>query len=376
MSGLHVNDLDTPALLLDRKRLDQNLERMRKHADTHGVILRPHLKTSKCLDIARLAAPDADHPITVSTLAEARFFASHGYRDILYAVGIAPGKLDQVEALRNEGCDLAIVLDSLAQAEAVAAHRGMFKVLIEVDADGHRSGVQPDSDTLIEIATILRSAGKDVAGIMIHAGESYACRAREELEQAAAQERAAALTASGQLRAAGHEAPIVSIGSTPTALAATDLSGITELRAGVYMFFDLVMREIGVCQTSDMALSVLTTIIGHDDIHNRLVTDAGWTAMSSDRGATGDKPAPSFGIVADHLSGEPIPNLVVRSMNQEHGLIGHEDDAALNLKDFPIGTRLRIYPNHACATGSMHPRYAVLGNEGEVTDQWDRFRGW
>src|SRR5699024_7433414 len=164
-----------------------------------------------------------------STLAEAEFFADAGYTDILYAVGIAPHKLDRVARLRRRGVDLTILVDTGAQAEAVVAfvaeHGDPLPVLIEIDCDGHRGGVRPDDPDLLPIARTLADGGAEVRGVMTHAGESYFAYTPETLRAAAEEERRATVEAATRLREAGHAAPVVSVGWTPTAHAATELNG-------------------------------------------------------------------------------------------------------------------------------------------------------
>jgi D-serine deaminase-like pyridoxal phosphate-dependent protein len=266
------DDLTTPALLLDEARMTRNIERLAERARALGVTLRPHLKTAKSAEIARRLSGGLNGPITVSTLAEAEAFHAAGHTDILYAVGIAPQKLTRVQALRAQGCDLVVILDSPAQARAVA--EAGVPALIEIDSDGHRGGLLPDDPALVEIGRILR-AGDNLRGVMTHAGESYTVRGEAAHAEFAERERSAAVKAADALRDAGLSCPVVSVGSTPTAHAARDLSGVTELRAGVYMFFDLVMVGIEVCGLDDIALTVLTTVIGHQPAKDGPVTRPG-----------------------------------------------------------------------------------------------------
>ena len=344
-----------------------------------GVTLRPHLKTPKSVDVARKVLAGGDGPATVSTLREAEIFAAAGLRDILYAVGIAPQKLKRVSALRATGCDLAIVLDSVAQAEAVCAVSraagDRIPVLIEIDSDGHRSGLRPHDPALVTIARILHE-GATMRGVVTHAGESYGARGDDALIAFAEQERLAAVTAAEQIRAAGLPCPVVSVGSTPTAHFARDLTGVTEVRAGVYMFFDLVMAGIGVCSTDDIAVSVLTTVMGHQHDRGWTMIDAGWMAMSRDRGTAAQPVDQGYGVVCD-IDGRVLPDLIVISANQEHGVIARRPGSTAAMPDWPIGTMLRIMPNHACATAAQYDAYNVLPADGRGTlAVWPRFRGW
>jgi D-serine deaminase-like pyridoxal phosphate-dependent protein len=372
-------NLTTPALLLDRERMRANADRMRKRVDRLGVTLRPHVKTSKSIDVLRVLAGGREVPITVSTLAEARYFFGGGVRDILYAVGIAPVKLPQVAELIRAGCKLRVILDSLDAADAVQAFGAsealMIEALIEVDTDGCRAGVAPDDDLLIEIAHRLASPGARLVGVMTHAGGSYSARTLGEFEMIAERERSGALTAADRLRSAGHSIEIVSVGSTPTVHYARSLEGVTEARVGVYAFGDLVQVELGTCAVDDIAISVLASVIGHNPPHGRVLVDAGFLALSRDRG-TADFPLDwGYGAVCDAATGELIENVRVESTNQEHGIIiGRSGE--IDWARFPIGGRVRILPNHACATAAAYDRYFVTDGGERVVDVWERINGW
>ena len=374
-----ILDLPTPALILDRTRLQANADRMRERVHDLGVTLRPHVKTSKSIDVLRILSDGADIPITVSTLAEARYFFERGVRDILYAVGIAPVKLPQVAEFLRQGCKLRVILDSLEAAEAVQAFgsaEGLtIEALIEVDTDGCRAGVAPDDDQLIEIARRLSSPGASLAGVMTHAGGSYSARTLGEFEEIAERERAGAVRAAERLRAAGFPVEIVSVGSTPTVHYASTLQGVTEVRVGVYAFGDLVQVELGTCAVEDIATSVLASIIGHGRIHGRVLVDAGFLALSRDRG-TSDFPIDwGYGAVCDASTGELIEDVRVESTNQEHGIITARS-GELDWSRFPIGGRVRILPNHACATAAAYDRYFVTDGGDRITDVWERVNGW
>lgn len=370
-------DLPTPCLLLDRARMTRNIDRLTRHLRSLGVPLRPHVKTAKSIDVARQIRSDIG-PITVSTLKEAEQFAAAGARDILYAVGIAPGKLARCLALRRSGVDLTLTLDNLEQAEAVvAASRSSgdpIPVLIEIDSDGHRAGIRPGDPLLLELGRRLHAGGAQLRGVMTHAGGSYDCRSDEALIRIAEQERSSAVSCAQALREAGLPAPVVSIGSTPTAHFARSLEGVTEVRAGVFVFFDLVMAGIGVCTLDDIAISVLATVIGHHPATGGCIIDAGWMALSRDRGTAKQPIDRGYGLVCD-VAGRPIDSLIVKQTNQEHGIV-EPAEANTTVATPPVGTRVRILPNHACATAAQHDRYIVLDEQQHVSAEWLRFSGW
>jgi D-serine deaminase-like pyridoxal phosphate-dependent protein len=301
-------------------------------------------------------------------------------RDILYAVGIAPSKLKQVLELRAGGTDVTVVLDTVEQAQAVAlASRNAetrIPALIEIDCDGHRSGVQPTHrQLLLDIGRALED-GAELRGVITHAGASYSARGAEALRQCAEVERRSVVDAATILREAGLPCPVVSVGSTPTAHNAADFSGVTEVRAGVFVFFDLVMAGIGVCRVDDIALSVLATVIGHQRDKGWILVDAGWMALSQDRGTRRQAVDQGYGLVCD-TAGMPYPDLIVADANQEHGIITVRPGSGGVLPDLAIGDRVRILPNHACATGAQHRAYHVVrGNADRVEAEWTRFGGW
>ena len=380
--GLPLTDdrVPTPAFVLDKAKLLANIHRAQKRAADLGVAFRPHLKTHKSIDIARLQMTSPEGPATVSTLAEARYFAENGVKDILYAVGIAPQKLAEVDAIRHEtGCDLKIILDSAEAAKLVSdfcrAHHTTLPVLLEIDVDGHRSGLLPDSPDIVTTARALTD-GAYLKGVLTHAGDSYECKTQEAIAAAAEQERAGIVKAADMLRAAGFTVDIVSVGSSPTLMRSASEAGVTEIRAGVCAFFDLFMTNVGICTVDDIAGSVLTTVIGRKANKNRIITDSGFLAMSRDRGTQRQKKDYGYGLVCD-VDGHPLDEgkILLAGTNQEHGIIDLPENTPLTQTDFPIGRRLRVLPNHACPTAAPYAHFLVVEN-GLIVDVIDHVRGW
>jgi D-serine deaminase-like pyridoxal phosphate-dependent protein len=371
--------LPTPALVLDEARMRRNVDRLRAHLGPLGVEIRPHLKTVKSVEAARRVLKDGTGPATVSTLREAGVFSAAGVKDIVYAVGISPDKLPRVLSLRSTGCDLTVVLDSIVQAEAVATASRVsgdrIAVLVEIDSDGHRSGLAADDPKLVEIGRIVAEHAT-LRGVITHAGESYGAVGAEAQAGFAEKERVAAVGGAQALRFAGLPCPVVSVGSTPTAHCARNLEGVTEVRAGVYVFFDLVMAGIEVCTQDDIALSVLTTVIGHQKERGWIIVDVGWMAMSRDRGTANQAVDQGYGVVCD-IHRRPLKDLIIVSANQEHGVVAVRSGSATPLPDLPVGTRLRILPNHACSTAAQFDGYHVVSPEhSNHLAYWPRFRGW
>ena len=223
----------------------------------------------------------------------------------------------------------------------------------------------------------------ELRGVLTHAGESYFADTPEALEAAAKNERAVAVTAANALQTKGLPCPVVSVGSTPTAYAAVDLTGVTEVRAGNYMFFDLVMAGIGVCDIDNLAISVVVTVIGHRASKGCIITDGGWTATSCDRGTARQRVDQGYGIVTA-LDGVPYTDLIMSHASQEHGILTIRPESTATLPVLPIGTRVRILPNHACATAAQYDKFHVIHLTSAIKDAgpatidaiWRRVNGW
>ncbi len=371
---------DTPCLLLDRARLGANARRFLDIANRHGVTLRPHLKTCKSVDVARvLTGGRDDAPVTVSTLAEAEYFAAAGFTDILYAVGMAPGKFERVARLtKDTGARVTLLTDNLVVADAArhfAARLGVaFEFLVEVDCGDGRGGVMPDSELLVQVARRLHEGdGTAVRGVMTHAGQSYDTNDPVTVARIADRERDAAVGAANRLREAGFDVDVVSVGSTPTVAFAESLAGVTEARCGVHAFFDLDQFGRGVCRWDDLALSVLATVIGHNRASGIVLVDAGGLALSKDTSARHFLPDAGYGYVCHAETMQRVGPLSVTAVNQEHGKIAVDD--ACRYDEMPVGSQVRIVPNHACFTAAAYPGYHVIDN-GAPCAYWSRHNGW
>jgi D-serine deaminase-like pyridoxal phosphate-dependent protein len=372
--------LETPCLLLDRARLDRNAERMRARCALLGVDLRPHLKTAKSVDVARVASGGAIGSITVSTLAEAAYFAAAGWRDILYATAIAPAKVPRAGVIQREtGARLTLGVDNVeavrATADAAAESGASFGCLVEIDCGEHRSGVAPASNELLAVAQAIAAAAPHLtlAGVMTHAGHSYGFDDPAAVRALAEIERAAAVTSADRLRAAGHHVLTVSVGSTPTVVFADHLQGVSEVRAGIYLFWDLSQLSRRVCAEDDIAVSVLATVISHQNNGRSVVLDAGALALSKDTGANRYMPDAQYGWVCDPVTGRRLGTLSVSVVHQEHGTVPVPDESWF--ARLPVGSQVRILPNHACLTCATHSAYEVI-EDGKITQRWERTGGW
>ena len=298
---MRLADLPTPCLVLDRAILERNIAAMASGLARHGVPLRPHMKTAKSIDVARLATAGQPGGITVSTLAEAEYFAGHGISDILYAVGITPQKLDQVAKLNSVGAAVIVLTDDLDTAGAIAAHRQPPRALIEIDTGegrgGDRSGRRPAAGD--------RRAARPVSRRRDDACRPLLCRPQPGRHGADRRGRAGRRGARRRTPARGRPCRADRLdGQFAHRAACARLDGVTEVRAGVYMFGDLFQAEIGTHGLDAIALTVLTSVIGRRP--GRLLVDAGGLALSKDR-STADAPKDyGFGLVLD-LAGAAQP---------------------------------------------------------------------
>ncbi len=360
-------DVETPALILDRQRLQRNADRMLARAAETGLMLRPHFKTAKSVDVALVATGGRRSTLTASTLKEVEALANAGFDDILYAVGITPNKFARVRRVRAQtGRDILLTLDSVEMARAVRDGLPGIPVLIEIDCGEHRGGIGSDASELVEIGSVL---GDQLRGVMTHAGHSYTTDSPEDIRAIARDETNAARQAAARLRNNGLPVEIVSVGSTPTAFFADDLSGITELRAGIYMFWDLAQLSRGMCAVEDIAVSVLTTVIGHNRTAGVLTVDAGAMAMSKDVSAQTLLPDAGYGWLCHSDSLQPT-GLRLDAVHQEHGTV--KVRSASDFERYLIGSTLRVLPNHACLTcAAGYGQYLTTGAE-----VWPRVDGW
>lgn len=377
---MRLEDLDTPALILDRGKLARNIERMKSHIEGLGSKLRPHIKTAKSREVARMIFDGGTGPLTVSTLREAEYFFEDGFTDILYAVGMAPHRLERAKRLIEAGCDLKLITDNAAVAGSIAAageQAGItFPTLIEIDSDDHRAGLRPGDPMIELVGQILEnSEGASCPGVMTHAGASYNETAAHGMRAMAITERAAVLEAADALRRAGIAAPVVSLGSTPTATFTECLDGVSEVRAGCFVFHDMTQVGLGTATLDDVAITVLTRVIGEHRDPDHVLTDAGGLALSKDAGLQGTVHDCGFGQVLDGVTSALLNGVHVTDVNQEHGMLA-TSDGNISFADFPPDRLLRILPNHACMTAAAYERYFVVDGGDEVIDTWERCNGW
>jgi D-serine deaminase-like pyridoxal phosphate-dependent protein len=368
-----LTETSTPAFLVERAVVQRNCDAMRAKARDSAVAFRPHVKTHKTVEIGRMQHGGATGPITVSTLAEAEYFAGDGFRDITYAFPIATSrdKLDRAAALASRIHRLILLIDSeeaLRGLEDYAkAQNVTFDAALKVDCGYHRAGVDPGSPDSVRLAlSMARSESVRFQGLIAHAGHSYNARDRQEIQRIAAEEAGCLTRFRALLASEGIDDARRSVGSTPTAAVVDRFSECDEVRPGNYVFFDAFQATIGSCTLADVACSVLTTVVGSYPERRSIIIDAGALALSKDAGPVQIDPRFGYGLVCD-LNLKPLP-MRIEALSQEHGKVSVQSHVA-------VGTRLRILPNHSCLTAAMFDAYQIV-DRGKVVDRWKPVRGW
>lgn len=375
---MHINELPTPALLIDAKILERNLAAMQAKATSLGVSLRPHIKTHKCIEIGRMQLDLGARGITVSTFYEAEQFAAAGFNDITWAFPIPPVYVARVLPLA-ESVSLRVVVDSMeakGHLDKLCRIAGKkLHVWLKVDCGYHRAGVDPKSPYAEKLARSLsESKVLKFDGILSHSGHSYAAHRREEILPVANQERDVMVAFAEWLRTQGISVPSISIGSTPAMAVVEDLHGVSEIRPGNYAFYDYTQAMIGSCSVADCALTVLASVISHQPGASHFLTDAGALALSKDSGPSHVKNRMGLGVLFEDYSRKRLAeHLELATLSQEHGKVVAEDQQFLEGK-FSIGEKVRILEHHSCLTAANFDRYYVVDNE-EVVDEWKILRG-
>ena len=363
---MNVTEVETPALLLHLDVVERNVTRMAERARRLGVRLRPHAKTHKCVELARLQARHGAEGLTVATLVEAEVFTRAGFGDVTWAFPIDARHIAHARRIvQDTGATLRVVVDDLAAATALAGSG--LHVWLKVDCGYHRAGVDPASPYALEVARELgRERGLTFDGILSHSGHAYRTTNRREAARVAEEERSVMTGFAERLRRDGILVRDVSVGSTPALAAVESLAGVTEARPGNYVFYDRTMVLIGCCAPEDLGVTVLATVVSHQPGASHFIVDAGALELSKDPGPAHVGPE-AMGAVRGH------PELTVATLSQEHGLIRGQSAAAVDGR-FPVGEQLELVPNHSCLTVAHFDEYHVV-RDGQVVDRWRIERG-
>lgn len=364
-----IDDRLTPYIEVDAARLECNLQHMQRKARAAGVALRPHIKTHKSVWIARRQIESGAQGITVSKPSEGISFIQGGIRDLLLAYPVvhpqSVAELLRLAVLHQ--VRLTLIADSLqgvaAIAEACQHQPGCeLAVAIKVDVGLHRIGVNPDTDDAVLIAQALQDKGLRFAGLVSHAGHAYGAGHAAAIAEVARQETALMQRVQAKLQAAGFTDCPLSVGSTPTALAAEIAPCINEIRPGNYALLDLTACRLGLSHVDQLAMSVITRVVAVND--HFAIVDAGSKMLSSDKGPHGTN-ASGFGVAAD----EAGDTYEVTKLSEEHGFLLFQDRRP------EVGTLLRIFPNHSCAVMAQSDGFVLRHASGHSEDHAVSARG-
>ncbi|RJX41275.1 amino acid processing protein [Paenibacillus pinisoli] len=343
----------TPYAFVDLDAAERNISRMAGKLAEHGIRHRPHIKTHKSLEIARKQLAAGAVGITTAKLSEAEVFADGGIDDILVALAIVGERnLERLERLHRR-IRVTVTVDSWEAAlglSAVGERTGKpVRVLIELDGGLHRGGRQPGEDIVAFARKIQELPGIEIGGIMAYFGLVYRNRSEDALKAAVLEEAEIIRGVVSDLREAGIPVDIVSSGSTPTSKLCEYAEGITEVRAGNYLYNDVSAVSMGLAEPEDCALRVIATVISIP-LPGMATIDAGSKTLTSDRSHHTD----GFGMIIGQ------PDIMIASLNEEHGMLRY-DPAQVSLS---IGDRIEIIPNHSCVIPNLNDFvYAVRGGE-------------
>lgn len=354
---MRVSELDTPSLLVDLHRLRTNLERMAQCAKAAGMDLRPHVKTHKTPEIAKMQMQYGAVGITVAKLGEAEVMADAGITDIFIANQIVgPIKVDRLVELSRSariavGIDNAEVALSLSMAFIQEGMR--LPVLIEIDIGSKRCGVAPES--ALELAKRVNTlGGLNLVGVFSYAGQAYQARNENEVEGLAAYEARVLGGIGKRLHAMVGNEVDVSGGSTPTARHYHPECGLTEMRPGTYVFNDRIQIARWSAQPSDCALTVLATVISIPE-PGRAVVDAGSKSLSQETGPDWA----GYGMLKEDNT------VLVSKVSDEHGILDLSG-ASLRLR---VGDKVEIIPNRCSVAPNLFDEMVAV-HGGEVVETW------
>ncbi len=350
-----VNDLDTPALVIDLDRVETNIANMATRCETAGVRLRPHTKTHKMPAIARLQVNAGAHGITCAKLVEAEVMADAGFDDILVAFPIlGRDKLNRLARLR-ERARVAVSLDEVTVAEGLAVlgrtTGDPVEVFVEVDTGLHRMGREPGAATADLVERIAALSGIRVLGLLTHAGHAYGVTDPKERDRLVMAEVASLSLTQRICAERGVLLNEISVGSTPSVDAELRSGVVTEVRPGTYVFNDSTMIAHHVATEKDCAAHVVATVVSRPT-PERFVIDAGTKTLAAD-----GQGRPGWMRVAGR------PDLTMSFLNEEHG-VGTVDPEGPGLT---VGDRVRCIPSHICPVVNLFD-WAHFARGGAVVD--------
>lgn len=355
---MRSKELSTPALTIDLGILEANLDRMAHYCNEHGLGLRPHTKTHKTPELARMQVDRGAVGLTVAKVGEAEVMADAGLDDILVAYPIWGVEKLRRLAMLARGRNILLSLDNEATAHelsrAMAAQDATIGVLVEFDSGVGRCGLEPGVACVELAAKVAKLEGLRFRGLMTYYGNIWGTEEERRAEAALVAGRV------GHVLRAFEEArmptEIVSGGSTPAALLTEIIPGITEIRPGTYVYNDLNTLYQGVCGLNDCAARVVTTVVS-TAVPGRAILDAGSKTLSSDLLQSG--PKSGYGYIVE------APDAKLFSLSEEHGSV----DITNSARGLHVGEVVTVIPNHVCTCVNMHDEVFLLRDE-QVVGQW------
>jgi len=355
------NEIDTPALLVEQKQMQNNLSKMQNIADTAGVKLRPHTKTHKTPELARLQLEHGASGIAVAKLSEAEVMAEYGFDDIQIAnIIIGSQKMDRLIKLRQKIKNLSCNVDSIQAAQELSEKfkiaGGWIDVFIEINSGHNRNGLNNYNDIYLLAKFIEQSQGLNFVGIFTHAGHVYSAKSHDEVKAIGENEGQFLASIAEKLMNQRILVTKISVGSTPTAKYCSKINGVTEIRPGNYIFYDMIQTGLGSCTIDECALTVLATVISVSE--DRVIIDAGAKSLSLEKGIYGIKDLDSYGMIIGKV------NSKITRISEEHGIIENPADS------FYVGEKIRIIPNHACTVVNLFDNI-YLADENKIITKYD-----
>lgn len=354
---MDLKNIDTPALIIDLEIVERNLFRVADFAKTHRINWRPHIKTHKIQELARLQLARGASGITVASLGEAEVMAAAGIQDIFMAYQIIGAKkMERLVALVKQPIRFASAIDSLVGAsmlnQVMVQNNLVHDVLLEIDTGLGRCGLTDPSSAFALARAVQQMPGLRLQGVFTHEGQTYLPDDRQKIRAIAHQAARDLVALATFLRKSGVPCVTVSVGSTPAWNVTGTIAGITEMRPGTFIFNDRIQIKCGSATLADCAATILTTIISRP-APDRAVIDAGSKSLSE------AKPnfLEGFGQVKNR------PNLLVNWINEEHGIILGD------VTDLKIGEQIQVIPNHICTAVNLHD-WALTTSGNEIIGAW------
>ncbi|MFN8058297.1 MAG: DSD1 family PLP-dependent enzyme [Vicinamibacterales bacterium] len=361
-----LDDLPTPCLLVDLDVLDANIARMQERVSATGLQLRPHVKTHKCVEIARRQVAAGAVGVCCATIREAEAMVNAGIRGVLITSEmVGPSRVERLVALAGRSPDLMCVVDNAVHArdlgQAAAAVGLVLNVLVDVDPGVHRTGIAPGDAAVALARSIADLPGLRLHGLQCYASSSAHVEGWEARRAHSWRALAPALETFATLRSSGVPVSIMTGGSTGTYNIDPAFAGMTEIQAGSYVFMDVDYRAVGgamgaVYDDFPPSLSLLATVVSASHVGSATV-DAGFKACSTDKPFG---PEPLGGIAATY-----------RFAGDEHGILEWREGA----RPVRLGERIRFLVPHCDPRVNLHDRlYIVRGRD--VVAEWPVARGY